>query len=188
MARPREFDIDDAVTRAMAVFWEHGYDATTTDQLLDGMQLTRGSLYKAFGDKKALFLRALDLYDAQEVDKAVEVLSQPEIDGVARIKSLFNSIATAVRSGDRMGCLLCSTLSGLSANDPEISPKALTSIDKLNEGLSTALNDSPGANFPPSYARLLTTQYVGLRVLSRTGVSAGVIFESVEAIEDLLRR
>jgi TetR/AcrR family transcriptional repressor of nem operon len=184
MARPREFDIEDAVARAMAVFWEHGYDAATTDQLLHGMQLTRGSLYKAFGDKKALFLRVLSLYDAQ----AVEVLSQPEIDGTARIKSLFNSIATAVQSGNRMGCLLCSTLSGLSANDAEISPKVLTSIDKLHRGFETALDDSPGASFPTSYARLLTTQYVGLRVLSRTGVSAGVILESVEAIEALLRR
>ena len=172
----------------MAVFWEHGYDATTTDQLLDGMQLTRGSLYKAFGDKKALFLRALDHYDAQEVDKAVGVLSQSEIDGTERIKLLFNTITAAVQSGDRMGCLLCSTLSGLSVNDPEISTMALASTAKLHEGFDNALKDSQEATFPTSYARLLMTQYVGLRVLSRTGVSVSVIFESVEAIEALLRR
>lgn len=187
MARPREFDIDDAVIRAMAVFWEHGYDATTTDQLLDGMQLTRGSLYKAFGDKKALFLRALDLYDAQEVDKAVSVLSKSEMAGTERITSLFNSITTTVQSGDRMGCLLCSTLSGLSAKDPEISPKVLASMDKLHQGFDTALKDSNEADFPVSYARLLMTQYVGLRVLSRSGVSANIIHEGVGAIEDLLR-
>lgn len=187
MARPREFDIDEAATRAMAVFWEHGYDATTTDQLLDGMQLTRGSLYKAFGDKKALFLRALDLYDAQEVDKAVEMLSLSKMDGAERIKQLFSSIASAVQSGNRMGCLLCSTLSGLSANDPEISTKALYSVSKLHEAFDAALKDSHRANFPAPYARLLTTQYVGLRVLSRTGVSDDVILEGVDAIEALLR-
>lgn len=172
----------------MAVFWEHGYDATTTDQLLHGMQLTRGSLYKAFGDKKALFLRALELYDIQEVDKAVALLSQPTMEGAERIKSLFNSIATAVRSGDRMGCLLCSTLSGLSAKDHEISTAALASIAKLHNGFDIALKDSQNADFPESYARLLMTQYVGLRVLSRTGLPAKVIFESVDAIEALLRR
>ena len=188
MARPREFDIDDAVTRAMAVFWEHGYDATTTDQLLDGMRLTRGSLYKAFGDKKALFLRALDLYEAEEVEKAVEALSQTETDGAARINSLFSSIVTAVQSGDRMGCLLCSTLSGFSANDPEISAKVLAATARLHEGFDTALKDSQAADFPASYARLLVTQYVGLRVLSRTGVPDDVIIESVDGIEALLRR
>lgn len=188
MARPREFEIDDAVNRAMAVFWEHGYDATTTDQLLDGMGLTRGSLYKAFGDKKALFLKALDLYDAQEVGKAVALLSQPKTDGAERIKSLFNSIAMAVQSGDRTGCLLCSTLSGLSANDPDISTKAIAATAKLYEGFETALKESHEASYPTSYARLLMTQYVGLRVLTRTGVSASIIFESVEAIEALLQR
>ncbi|MBT0956159.1 TetR/AcrR family transcriptional regulator [Alphaproteobacteria bacterium KMM 3653] len=188
MARPREFDIDDAVTRAMAVFWEHGYDATTTDQLLGGMRLTRGSLYKAFGDKKALFLRALHLYDAQEVEKAVAVLTQPDLDGIERINLLFGSITAAVQSGDRMGCLLCSTLSGFSVNDPEISAMALASAAKLHDGFDRALKDSREAKFPTSYARLLVTQYVGLRVLSRTGVSAGVICESVEAVEALLRR
>jgi TetR/AcrR family transcriptional repressor of nem operon len=187
MARPREFDIEEAALRAMAVFWEHGYDATTTEQLLNGMRLTRGSLYKAFGDKKALFLRALDLYDAQEVDKAVTVLTQSGLDGAERIMALFNSITAAVQSGDRMGCLLCSTLSGLSANDPEIAPKLQASTAKMHQAFDTALKDSHVAEFPASYARLLMTQYVGLRVLSRTSVAAEVIHESVDAIEALLR-
>jgi len=188
MARPREFDITQATIRAMAVFWENGYDATTTDQLLEGMKLTRGSLYKAFGDKKALFLKALDLYDAQEVDKAVAILSTSEVEGTARIKLLFKSVTKAVQSGDRTGCLLCSTLSGLSANDPEISQKTLTSASKLHQGFVVALRDSRDANFPVSYARLLMTQYVGLRVLSRTSVPIDVIHESVDAIDVLLRR
>lgn len=188
MARPREFDIDQALTRAMIVFWERGYDATTTDQLLIGMKLTRGSFYKAFGNKKALFLKALDLYDAQEVYKVVEVLSQPDVDGTERIKSLFNSITQAVQSGDRLGCLLCSTLSGMSAKDSAISPKVLNSVTRLYQGFDTALKQSSKSDFPVSYARLLLTQYVGLRVLSRTGVPSDVIQESVEAIEALLSR
>ena len=188
MARPREFDIDQAVARAMAVFWEQSFDATTTEQLLEGMGLTRGSLYKAFGDKKALFLRALDLYESQEVDKAVAILSKPNVDGTQRIKSLFDTITAAVQSGNRMGCLLCSTLSGLSANDADISPKVLTSAAKLHHGFDTALRESREVHFPERYARLLLTQYIGLRVLSRTGAPADVIQESVEAIEALLRR
>ncbi|WP_299153798.1 TetR/AcrR family transcriptional regulator [uncultured Tateyamaria sp.] len=172
----------------MAVFWEHGYDATTTDQLLEGMKLTRGSLYKAFDDKKALFLRALDLYDAQEVGKAVEILSDPSVEGRERIRSLFRSITDAVDSGNRMGCLLCSTLSGAAAQEADISPRTLASAEKLHIGFETALCDSDGVEFPTEYARLLMAQYVGLRVLSRTGISSGAIRESVDAVNALLHR
>ena len=60
--RPRQFDIEDAVGDAMNVFWTRGYHATSLTDLLDVTGLSRGSLYKAFGDKKSLFLKAMDRY------------------------------------------------------------------------------------------------------------------------------
>src|SRR6187431_2602066 len=62
--RPRSFDTDAAVERAMDVFWTHGYHATALPDLLRATKLSRGSLYAAFGDKHSLFLRALDRYIA----------------------------------------------------------------------------------------------------------------------------
>ena len=63
MARPREFDIDTALARALDVFWEKGYGDASLPDLLEGMKLTRGSLYKAFADKETLYLRVLERYD-----------------------------------------------------------------------------------------------------------------------------
>ncbi|MFX5555055.1 helix-turn-helix domain-containing protein, partial [Acinetobacter baumannii] len=60
--RPREFDIDLAIERAMQVFWSSGYHGTSLPDLLAATRLSRGSLYAAFGDKHGLFLRALDRY------------------------------------------------------------------------------------------------------------------------------
>src|SRR3977135_535260 len=60
--RPREFDTDAAVARAMDVFWSCGYHGTSLPDLLEATALSRGSLYAAFGDKHGLFLRALDRY------------------------------------------------------------------------------------------------------------------------------
>ena len=54
MARPREFDTDVALSGAMDVFWEHGYEGASLPDLLIGMHLTRGSLYKAFNGEKTL--------------------------------------------------------------------------------------------------------------------------------------
>ena len=64
MVRPREFDRDEVLDRAMRVFWEKGYAATSTDDLLAAMNIGRQSLYNAFGDKRRLYLEALERYQA----------------------------------------------------------------------------------------------------------------------------
>ena len=63
MARPREFDIDAALERAMQAFWAKGYESTSLDDLCEATGLGRSSLYAAFGDKRGLYLRALDRYE-----------------------------------------------------------------------------------------------------------------------------
>jgi AcrR family transcriptional regulator len=62
IGRPRSFDRDEALESAIAVFWEHGYDATSISLLTNALGIGAASLYAAFGDKRALFLEALDRY------------------------------------------------------------------------------------------------------------------------------
>ena len=62
MGRPREFDEDGVLERALHVFWRLGYEATSVTDLMEATGLAKGSLYKAFGDKRSLFLKALDRY------------------------------------------------------------------------------------------------------------------------------
>ena len=69
MGRPREFDPDTAIAGAMQIFWRQGYKATNLPDLLAAMGLTRGSFYKAYGDKQAVFLEALDHYDREVVSR-----------------------------------------------------------------------------------------------------------------------
>ena len=76
MARPREFNYEDALHGAMNIFWQKGYRATTLPDLLAAMEMTRGSFYQAFGDKEATYLEALDCYDEAVVSKTVEMLSR----------------------------------------------------------------------------------------------------------------
>ncbi|HRV92857.1 MAG TPA: helix-turn-helix domain-containing protein, partial [Anaerolineae bacterium] len=60
MARPREFDENEVLDKAMDLFWQKGYEATSIQELLTAMGISRGSLYDAFGDKHALFLAVLE--------------------------------------------------------------------------------------------------------------------------------
>jgi AcrR family transcriptional regulator len=62
MGRPRKFDVDEALDRAVLVFWQLGYERTTVTDLCEAMNINRPSLYAAFGTKEELFHRALDRY------------------------------------------------------------------------------------------------------------------------------
>ena len=82
--RPRSFDTEAAVGRAMEVFWSRGYHATALPDLLAATKLSRGSLYAAFGDKHSLFLRALDRYVADALTRMdIELApSREPVDGL----------------------------------------------------------------------------------------------------------
>jgi AcrR family transcriptional regulator len=63
--RPREFDVDQALERALEIFWRKGYEGTSLSDLTDALGITRASLYAAFGNKEALFRRVMDRYEAR---------------------------------------------------------------------------------------------------------------------------
>jgi len=190
MARPREFDEDIALDGARDVFWEHGYDNATLPDLLDGMGLTRGSLYKAYKDKRSLFLIVMARYDAQMVDKGVNTLTDNSIDGWDRITTLFNGAAQSVAKGDRRGCLLCSTAAGPAAYDVEIAKSTDASLNKMRGGFETALRGSMAHKGQTedeitAQAQLLTTLYVGLRILARSQAPDATIQAAAQAIQQL---
>ena len=192
MARPREFEPDDAIEKAMQVFWAHGYEGASLPALLDGMGLTRGSLYKAFKDKRNLFLLVLDRYEAAVVDGAVELLEGPEInDGKQRILMLFESVVRAVADADYRGCLLCTAATGDAVDDPKIARSVQKGMTKMQAGFRKALEDERSFDrLEPEtkhrLANLLLTQYIGLRVLARSRLPLGVLDQSVQGLDDVL--
>lgn len=181
MARPREFDTQLALTAAMEVFWEHGYEGASLPDLLERMKLTRGSLYKAFKDKKTLFLTVLKCYEETEVEKAAQFLTNTAIpNGWDRIMQLMNSIPQAVTQGDRRGCLLCSAAAGPASYDAEIADQVHKSLDKMHQVFTTALGHD-------RLSDILLTQYAGLRLLSRSNISVEKLQNSVTALDQLKR-
>lgn len=193
MARPREFDVEEAVEKAMQVFWQHGYDDASLPELLDGMELTRGSLYKAFKDKKNLFLLVLELYEATAVDGGVALLANSQIeDGTDRILLLFKNMVAAVENGDQRGCLLCTAAASSAVNDADIAALVQRGLSKLQAGFLQALKDTPSLNEISSAKRhrladILLTQYFGLRMMSRSGLELGVLKNAVQSAEEILQ-
>ncbi|MEP2639865.1 MULTISPECIES: TetR/AcrR family transcriptional regulator [Rhodobacterales] len=188
MARPREFDTDEALAKAMDVFWEHGYADATLPDLLAGMNLTRGSLYKAFNDKKALYMRVLSRYDAQVVSGAVALLVDDDQEGWARIFQVFDSIEEAVRSGDQRGCLLCSAIAGPAAYDSDIETMATKSLERMLVGFETALADVVPPTMSNALAHHLVAQYVGMRVIARKDGALDTLGKSTAALKHIATR
>lgn len=187
MARPREFDTDSALADAMNVFWEHGYDAASLRQLLTGMGLTRGSLYKAFIDKKSLFLRVLNRYEVEAVQPAVALLTTGPVDGIERINTLFASVIETAQGGDRRGCLLCSAAAGPAAVDEDIAEIVHGQLGNMRQAFDDALAQSQawatvGHEERSEAAYLLMSQYVGVRVLVRSNAPIWKVQSCVSAL------
>ena len=138
MARPREFDIDEALDNAMAVFWRKGYDGTSLPDLLDGMQITRGSFYKAFADKRSVYLSCLDRYDRAVISEAVTRLTDDARgDGRSRIAAFFNAVAAGGRT-DRRGCFLCNAATERAPFDAEVEVKVAAMTERLRAAFAVA--------------------------------------------------
>src|SRR5437879_10594894 len=118
--RPRSFDTEAAVERAMGVFWSRGYHATALPDLLRATKLSRGSLYAAFGDKHSLFLRALDRYIADALTR-MDVELAPRKVPVAGLRAyLAGYVERASGAHGRRGCLLVATAMELAGHDAEV--------------------------------------------------------------------
>jgi AcrR family transcriptional regulator len=102
--RPREFCVDHALAQALRMFWSKGYDSTSLTDLTEAMGITRPSLYAAFGNKEALFRKALDLYEREKLAYVGKALEQPTARGVAEV--LLRGAVDNVCSADQPhGCL-----------------------------------------------------------------------------------
>ncbi|MET9555432.1 TetR/AcrR family transcriptional regulator [Streptomyces sp. NPDC006645] len=102
--RPRGFDADAALDRAMLVFWEHGYEGTSMATLTGAMGISTTSLYAAFGNKQELFRKVLERYDGGPSDYLHRALEEPTALGVATA-ILTGTVRTTTGPAHPQGCL-----------------------------------------------------------------------------------
>src|SRR4051812_14286178 len=104
--RPRSFDRDEAVARAVPVFWEHGYEGAAMSRLLDVMGISTASLYAAFGDKRGLFEAVVDRYMSTDGAFTVAALTD-EPTALGAVTRLLDEAAKVYTGrGHPPGCLL----------------------------------------------------------------------------------
>jgi len=176
MARPKEFDREAALDKAMDLFWTHGYEATSMSGLQRSMGIGRQSLYDTFGGKREIFQESLERYLDGAKRYSGSLLGAE--DGLVAIRSYFDTaIRDQTRSSPRRACMMFNTCAELAPRDPEIRKQVRKGVAALQGQFELALDRAQvkgklSSNCDiRSLAIFLTTQAGGITVMSRGGAS-----------------
>lgn len=185
MGRHREFDIDKALDAALCVFWSKGYEGASYTDLTQATGVERPALYSAFGNKEALFRRALERYYAHYLDFFPAAMAQPTSYAVVS-NILFKAAEVQTRYPDRTGCL---GIHGALAGSDEAEPIRRALIDArvngetlLRKRLEQAKQEGdllPDANCT-ALAAFICAVLHGMAVQAKAGVS----YDTLKAVAD----
>jgi AcrR family transcriptional regulator len=174
--RPREFDLDEALDHALRVFWRKGYEGTTLADLTEAMGINRPSLYAAFGDKEALFRKAVDRYAEGPAAYVREALNEPTARAVAE-RLLGGVIDVVTDRRNPRGCFLvqAALACGETAESVrrELAARRLVAEVAVRKRFQRAVaeGDLPADADPADLARYLITVMRGMAVQAAGGAS-----------------
>jgi AcrR family transcriptional regulator len=188
MARPAEFDRDDAIQAAIGVFARHGFAAASTTELLEAMGIARQSLYGAFGDKHSLFLEALERYSQGSLSRMLSAMAGAGSASAALEAALLLDLACG---GDiESGCLGVGSIAEFGRSDADVNAvgdRAGVEVvaafaDQVGRGVASG-ELKPGLD-PNAVGRMLLTLKSGLKVAARGGASDAEVRQSVRLVLD----
>ena len=174
MARPRAFDDDKALDAAVKCFWRHGLEATSVRDLATEMGINGPSLYNAFGDKRALFTRALARYAERWMRERIERLEREDSPKSAIRAFLHELIERSIEDRQRRGCLIVNSDLEVSPHDAELRGVIASYLREIEMFFRRCLERGQEAGeIPPNIdprdtARHLLGVVLGIRVAARS--------------------
>ena len=192
MARTKAFDPTKALNRALETFWQHGYEATSMEMLVSATGLSRSSLYNTFGDKQALYSKALSQYFKQaSAENAQLEAKQPTV--ISKLQARFDALVYPVYENGRRGCFVVNTAVELAPHNAQVAETVRESFDGSIQGFEMMLQSGiESGEFsaelnPQSMARFLFNTYCGLQVQTKAGQPESVLSDIANTTLDMLR-
>lgn len=193
IGRPLEFDPDAALEAAMQQFWSKGYEQTSMEDLLGAMNLSKSSLYQAFGGKQPLFQRCVSRYTDQIAQGLRQGLAQAP-SGRRFIEAFLNSaLKEARRPAGPRGCLVMNTASEFAQSKPEIAQDVAQSIERFRSVLQAAVEraqqegEIPQASDARTLANYLVSSMSGLKTQAKAGADhktlKGIVATILKALD-----
>ncbi|MFP3991213.1 helix-turn-helix domain-containing protein [Streptomyces sp. E11-3] len=187
MARTKEFDPDAALQSALELFWRRGYEATSMADLVEHLGIGRASLYATFGNKRELYLKAMDRYTQTLDPILLDELSQPGpvLPAVRAVVRRFAAEASAdeVRLN---GCFVTNTAAELAPHDPAAARRVEIGWDHLETPLRAALvraqaqGELSRVRDPLALARMLLVLLQGIRVVGKASGDPARVRDAAE--------
>jgi AcrR family transcriptional regulator len=180
MARHKEFDRNTALTAAITVFSEHGYEGTSTDELLSAMKISRQSMYDTFGDKRSLYLEALKRYNTDSVARIVADLGR-EGDALDALQGALLAFAARPASEARRGCLGVSAICEFGRADADVAALTDSAGHVMHAALGELLDEARRSGALAAEvdvgdaAQFLGATLAGMKVSARNGVAPDVL-------------
>lgn len=177
----KQFDVDDALTRAMHAFWSRGYEATSMQDLVARMGVNRASIYATFGNKHSLFVHALRRYDREHRREWLTRLRDANGPRRAILAAFESARLAARRAHGSDGCLLVNTALELSPHDPEVAAIVADGLRETEHIWREMIEAGQSQGEIPEHVEALATArsllglFVGLRVLARGRPEAALL-------------
>jgi TetR/AcrR family transcriptional repressor of nem operon len=177
MARPKEFDRDEALQKAIGVFCEKGYAAASTDQLMRAMKISRQSMYDTFGDKRQLYLEAFRRYVADSINEQIGDLEKSS-SPLAGIEKMLLAFATRTELDGIVGCMGINAICEFGRSDPEVTSLGDIASVRLTAALEQALRQAKSKReisktlSEKAGAQFLSATLSGMKVAAKAGAEA----------------
>jgi TetR/AcrR family transcriptional repressor of nem operon len=193
MARTKEFDPEEALDRALDIFWRRGYEGTSLRDLLEGMDISRQSLYDTFGDKRSLFLKVLARYETLAMEGMIQLLEgKGTLTAVRGFAEYF--LAEIILDADRGSCLMASTAIEVGRADPEIQTVVKTYFGRVEAAIHAVLANAMEAGQIAedrdlrALARHLVNALHGLGIMGRAGHSRPALRQMLNGALSVLEK
>ena len=189
--RPRSFDRDDALDAAVLVFWDKGYDGASIEELTRAMGINRPSLYSTFGNKKKLFIRAIDRYAATQGSRSFSAF-RIEPDNRLAVERFFQaSIECATEVGRPRGCLINTVATEAAENDPELRRKLTDMFSRTDAAIARRLRanqvgEASSIHEPEALARMVHSVTHSIMTRARAGASRSELSELTDSFMKVL--
>lgn len=186
MARIKEFDENEVLDRAVALFWTKGYNGTSAQDIVETLGISRSSLYDTFGDKRTLFLKALQRYRTKMSGAMIQMIEQ-STNAAQTIKQIFqNLVNESLDSNVPKGCFMINSTVELAPHDQEIADIIHGNAQDVEDALCAIIKKGQEAGQftskanPRSLARFFYNNISGLRVAARSGADKKLMADIIK--------
>lgn len=190
MGRSKEFDENMVLQKAMELFWKQGYEKTSMSDLIQHMGIHRKSLYDTFGDKRELYLKAIEFYGKYSTEKLQARIS----DATSAKQAIQNAFDYIIEGNEdeRFGCFFVNAATEMAPSDKEVDEIVNQAFNQAEQRLSDAIRKGQQSGEiscdrdAQIWAEFLHNALIGIRVLVRTSTSKDKIYRIKDMFLNLL--